>query len=87
MKQTFNTPDELWRYCLALAEKMRNDGHIDQAKQLEFYTRLPCTTGSEWLGELSLAVKNIMRAQCYSKEINDSLNNVLKTTKSKSPYV
>jgi len=82
----FESPDSLRKYALAVAAQLRSNGFIEQSEMLEHRANLACTTGWEWLGELGLGVEIIINSASITTEINEKLQNIMKTTKSKSPY-
>ena len=82
----FKSPDALRRYALAVSSQLRNEGFVESSNILEHRAKLPCTTGWEWLGELGLGVEKIINFGPLSEGIEEKLNKILETTKSKTPY-
>lgn len=84
--KTFKSPDDLRRYALALASFMKAQGYQEQASILEARANLPCTTGWEWLGELSEGINQIRRSGKFPEKIEEMIDYILKATKSEKPY-
>jgi len=84
--ETFDSPDSLRKYALAVALHLRNTGFIKQSEILEQRANVACTTGWEWLGELGLGVEKILGLGALTTDIEEKLHLVLQTTKSKTPY-
>jgi len=82
----FKSPDKLRQYTLAIAAQLRSEGYKEQSNILESVSNLPCTTGWEWLGELSLEITKLKTLGELPEEINLKLEKALKTTKSSKPY-
>jgi hypothetical protein len=83
----FTSPDDLWKYSLAVASSIYVEGYFEQSKILEDAVRMPCTTGGEWLSELSAAVVSIKKENRFSRDIERHLEVILKTAKSSNPYI
>ncbi|MEE2730546.1 MAG: hypothetical protein VYA55_06955 [Pseudomonadota bacterium] len=71
---------------MSLVDQLKSDGFEDQAGILESATKMVCTTGWEWLGELGIRVKKVQSMGPYPEDLNKKLSIILKTTKSKTPY-
>ena len=82
----FESPDTLRKFTLAVSTQLKSEGFVEQSKILEHRANLVCTTGWEWLGELGLGVKEIIKLGYLNKDIEEKLNKILKTTKSSTPY-
>ena len=84
--KSFDTPDELRKYILATSALMRCGGYEQESNILEGRERLSCTSGWEWLGEITLGVEGILNAGNLPNEISSKLETILATAKSKKPY-
>ncbi len=82
----FDSPDSLWKYSLSVALLMESEGYKQQSKILEHRTKLSCTSGWEWLGELATGIKKIKAFGPLPIEIEEKLEVIAKTTKSETPY-
>ncbi len=71
---------------MSLVDELKSEGFIEQAEVLESATKMVCTTGWEWLGELGLGIRKVQSMGSYPKDISTKLSIILKTTKSKKPY-
>lgn len=53
----FDTPDALREFAVETAAMMRTAGLLEAARKLDSAAAAVCTTGSEWLGEIGLALR------------------------------
>jgi hypothetical protein len=53
----FDTPDALRDFAVETAAMMRTAGLLEAARKLDSAATAACTTGSEWLGEIGLALR------------------------------
>ena len=82
----FESPDDLRKYSLELSSALMVAGYNEQAIILESKARLCCTTGWEWLGELSTGVQRIRAMGSLPAEFEQKLEAIFKATKSNEPY-
>jgi hypothetical protein len=80
------SPSKLRSFALEVAERMKNQGMIDQAKVLDHCATLTCTTGWEWLGEIKLGIKKILEASKIPADIKKDLKIISKISSSSNPY-
>ena len=59
---------------------------MEAADLLERGVRYTATTGSEWLGELGLAVREVRRRFAVEGALGDALKAIESTTRSRNPY-
>ena len=59
LKTRFTELDEYYKAINALIEWLKKDGHIEDSQKLDSLMHTAWTTGSELLGELQLALKNM----------------------------
>lgn len=59
VKTRFTKLDEYYRAINSLIEWLKNEGHIEEAQKLDSLMNTAWTTGSELLGELQLAFKEM----------------------------
>lgn len=53
----FDTPDALREFAVETAAMMRTAGLLEAARKLDSAAAAVCTAGSEWLGEIGLALR------------------------------
>ncbi|HEV2350491.1 MAG TPA: hypothetical protein VG028_11670 [Terriglobia bacterium] len=75
--KAFSSPGELRDFVLKLADELAIAGISEAAEHLHAAATLPCTTGSEWLGELGLAVREVQRKHTPPAQFDDALDLVM----------
>jgi hypothetical protein len=81
----FKSPDDLYQY-VAQTIQMLNDINLPHAaKILERVNIIFYTTGSEWLGELGNAAREVERCYSIPDEIQDRLNVIMVAVKETWP--
>jgi hypothetical protein len=75
--KTFSSPSDLRAFVLNLADEFASAGMPEASGRLREAATLPCTTGSEWLGELGLAVREIQQKHRFSSTTQDALESVM----------
>lgn len=74
----FATPDDLDRFIDELRADLQAAGLQGAAERLAALQGTAFTTGSEWLGELGLAVKEIRRKYLVPPEVDTRLSRAMK---------
>ena len=71
----FSTLDEFYKAVNNLAEWLKREGHLGEAQKIDSLMHTAWTTGSELLGELSLALNDMNGA--YSSELRNEIDQCL----------
>ncbi len=81
----FKSPDDLYTYVVETVEILHSSGISQAAKSIEDANSTFYTTGSEWLGELGLAVRAVEAEFDIHDEIQDRLRLIMKAVKETWP--
>ena len=73
----FNSPNDLYLYIVATAQMLAESSLPEAAQKLEQVNGIFYTTGSEWLGDLGLAIRSFEEEYLIPKEIQVRLNVIL----------
>jgi hypothetical protein len=74
---SFTSPDELNRFVSQLRQELEAAGFREASRRLGRVQGVAFTTGSEWLGELGIAVKGIRGECAVPPELDAKLERVL----------
>ena len=73
----FSSPSELRAFVLKLAEELERAGMPEDSERLRLVATIAYTTGSEWLGDLGLAVREVQKKHHTPPAIQDALGSVM----------
>jgi len=62
---------------LNLADELERAGLTERAERLRVVATIAYTTGTEWLGDIGLAVRDVQKKHQVSPAIQDSLERVM----------
>lgn len=74
---TFSSPSELRAFAIKLADDLARAGMSESAERLRVVATIAYTTGSEWLGDLGLAVREVQKKHHPPPAIQDALERVM----------
>jgi hypothetical protein len=74
----FDSPDDLNRFIKLVRDELESAGHHGAAARLASAQDSAFTTGSEWLGELGTAVKEIRKAETLPAALDKKLDQIMK---------
>ena len=77
-QNNFEFPDDLYQFVDKVIQKLRQAGQEDAAKVLADWHSTAYTTGSEWLGDLGLAIRKIQKQGKIDKSIKADLERLLR---------
>jgi len=76
---TFSDPSELRAFVINLADELALAGMPEASERLRVAASTASTTGSEWLGELGLAAREVQREHRPPAKFNNALERVMST--------
>jgi hypothetical protein len=82
----FLSPSDLREFAIETSRLLRDAGFADAAEHLYDAATFPASTGSEWLGELYLATKDITRRCRLPKQAASRIKRIRHAAKSRKPY-
>lgn len=74
---TLSNPSDLHAFVLKLADELAHAGMPEAAEALRAAATVACTTGSEWLGELGLAVREVQKKYRPPSALQGELESVM----------
>jgi len=83
----FNSPDDLYRYVTQTIQMLKDINVLSAAELLENVHSSSHTTGSEWLGELGLAVRVIEAEFSVPAEVQERFNSIMAVVKETWPKI
>jgi hypothetical protein len=73
----FNSPEQLYDFIEEVIRRLQAKGH--DAKPLQDVQSTAYTTSSEWLGELGVAVRRVLKQKIEDELIIRDLNRIVDT--------
>lgn len=73
----FASPSDLRAFVINLSDELARAGLPEASERLRAAATASCTTGSEWLGELGLAVREVQQKHCPPTAIQAELERVM----------
>ena len=75
--RTFTSPSDLRAFVLNLSDELARAGLTEHAERLRTVATIAYTSGTEWMGDIGLAVRDAQKKHHVSPEIQEMLERVM----------
>lgn len=82
----FSSPSALRQFALDTATQLRQAGLNEAADIMEAAANYAATTGSEWVGELGIAAKTILKRSVPPEALHRRVSRIAEAATSRHPY-